>query len=90
MGPQRVADQVCMCVSVGVAGVCLSGVYVCVSVYVCVLISYCSAQWVFIIESYHVASHDLFSQCNTSAAATVPHCHHHITAPHFFCPTLPL
>jgi hypothetical protein len=33
MGLQRVADQVCMCVSVGVGGVCLSGV--CASMTVC-------------------------------------------------------
>jgi hypothetical protein len=33
MGLQRVADQVCMCVTVGVGGVCLSGV--CASMTVC-------------------------------------------------------
>jgi hypothetical protein len=32
-----------MCVGVGGVCVCVSGVYVFVSVYVCVLISYCSA-----------------------------------------------
>jgi hypothetical protein len=36
MGPQRVADQVCMCVSVGVGGVCQWCVCVCECICVCV------------------------------------------------------